>query len=69
MPEFKGGEEVDCIMPLLKRLFLSPKINPKGCIHAVQMDSGINFFIKNSLFTISIHTAQVGSDCKHNQYV
>ena len=62
MPEFKSGEEVYCITPLLKRLFLYPKINSKGCIHAVQMDSNINFFIKNSLFTISIHAASVGSD-------
>ena len=49
-------------MPLLKRLFLYPKINPKGCIHAIQVDSDTNFFIKNSLFTISIHAARVGSD-------
>ena len=26
------------------------------------MDSGINFFIKNSLFTISIHAAHEGCD-------
>ena len=45
-----------------KAAFLYPKITPKGCIHAVQVDSDINFFIKNSLFTISIHAAHAGSD-------
>ena len=47
-----------------KAAFLYPEINPKGCIHAVQVDSDINFFIKNSLFTISIHAAHAGSDDK-----
>ena len=47
-----------------KAAFLYPEINPKGCIHAVQVDSDINFFIKNSLFTISIHAAHAGSDYK-----
>ena len=45
-----------------KAAFLYPKLNPKGCIHAVQMDSDTNFFIKNCLFTISIHAAHEGSD-------
>ena len=31
-------------------------------IHAVQVDSDINFFIKNSLFTISIRAAHDGCD-------
>ena len=45
-----------------KAVFLYPKINPKGCIHAIQVDSDTNFFIKNSLFTISIHAVHAGCD-------
>lgn len=52
-----------------KAAFLYPEINPKGCIHAVQMDSDTNFFIKNSLFTISIHAAHAGSDSIKTEYI
>ena len=52
-----------------KAAFLYQKLNPKGCIHAVQVDSDARTAQPQSLsLPISIHAARVDSDLSDNLY-